>query len=238
MTLYIHIYKYHCEVSLFLPLPNVKVITASQTLVILDPAGGTCQWTALSWTEEKAWYTRFSISCNRLNLWSCKWLMWKMLFTLIYLTISKFPGRCHIIEVIRNWPSACFFQAWCTCQIRRPFSHFAVWSLLSVVKQVLARSSVVFLHAFVLGIFMCIHVYKSVFFWMALPSMPIERWQFMIGLWKGVGFQFKDIFPWCSMSPFCAGMSVKNPAVSMAQKMRARCGFLFSGLWWPWKMVN
>lgn len=131
-----------------------------------------------------------------------------------------------------------FFQAWCTCQIRRPFSHFAVWSLLSVVKQVLARSSVVFLHAFVLGIFMCIHVYKSVFFWMALPSMPIERWQFMIGLWKGVGFQFKDIFPWCSMSPFCAGMSVKNPAVSMAQKMRAGCGFLFSGLWWPWKMVN
>ena len=24
--------------------------------------------------------------------------------------------------------------------------------------------------------------------------MLIERWQFMIGLWKGVGFQFKDIF--------------------------------------------
>lgn len=108
LYIYIHIYKYHCEASLFLPLPNVKVITASQTLVILDPAGGTCQWTALSWTEEKAWYTRFSISCNRLNLWSCKWLMWKMLFTLIYLTIWKFPGRCHIIEVIRNWPSACF----------------------------------------------------------------------------------------------------------------------------------
>ena len=145
------------------------MITASQTLVILDPAGGTCQWTALSWTEEKAWYTRFSISCNRLNLWSCKWLMWKMLFTLIYLTIWKFPGRCHNHRSHQKLTIGMFFQAWCTCQIRRPFSHFAVWSLLSVVKQVLARSSVVFLHAFVLGIFMCIHVYKSVFFLNGTP---------------------------------------------------------------------
>ena len=32
-----------------------------------------------------------------------------------------------------------------------------------MVKQVLARSSVVFFRAFVLGIFMCIHVYSPFF---------------------------------------------------------------------------
>ena len=189
MTLYIHIYKYHCEVSLFLPLPNVKVITASQTLVILDPAGGTCQWTALSWTEEKAWYTRFSISCNRPNLWSCKWLMWKMLFTLIYLTISKFPGRCHIIEVIRNWPSACFFQAWCTCQIRRPFSHFAVWSLLSVVKPGLFFFTRLFWGSSC--VFMCISPFF--FEWHSLQCQ-LNGGSLWLVCEKGLGFNSKIFF--------------------------------------------
>ena len=38
-----------------------------------------------------------------------------------------------------------------------------------MVKQVLARSSVVFFRAFVLGIFMCIHVYIVRFFLNGTP---------------------------------------------------------------------